>query len=159
MRNIYLLKTFALTGPLHSNTNRPLPNNFQYTREDFIKHFGAVVNHIYVCQIFCNFHHAKLSGVRQLRSLVEALYIINKVHGLKREKLVVPLTPELREEIEKRNQPTTLNKEQLANPIPVIKQFCKRFTRQFTDREIRDWLEAEIKYTVNTRKQSVRNIF
>lgn len=56
------------------------------------------------------------------------------------------MAPELRAEIEKRNQPTTLNKEQLADPMPVVKRFCSRFTRQYAIGEMRDWLEAVITY-------------
>ena len=84
---------------------------------------------------------------KELRRLAEALYVINKAHRPKNEKEWLNRQPmELREELEKYNQPTILNKNQLANPISIVKQFCKRFTRQYTNREMRDWLEAVITY-------------
>lgn len=84
---------------------------------------------------------------KELRRLAEALYVINKAHQPKNEKEWLARQPtELREELEKYNQPTILNKDQLANPKSIVKQFCKRFTRQYTNREMRDWLEAVITY-------------
>ena len=84
---------------------------------------------------------------KEFRKLVESLSVINKAHRSKKEMdWLTRMAPELRMEIEKRNQPTTLNKEQQADPMPVVKRFCKRFTRQYAIREMRDWLEAVITY-------------
>ena len=84
---------------------------------------------------------------KEFKKLSEALYVINKSHRPKKEKdWLNRQTLEIREEIEKFNQPTTLNKEQLADPMPVVKRFCSRFTRQYAIREMRDWLEAVITY-------------
>lgn len=84
---------------------------------------------------------------KEFRKLSEALYVINKAHRPKKEKdWLNRQTFEIREEIEKFNQPTTLNKEQLADPMPVVKRFCSRFTRRYAIREMRDWLEAVITY-------------
>ena len=84
---------------------------------------------------------------KEFRKLLESLSVINKAHRPKKEMdWLTRMAPELRTEIEKRNQPTTLNKEQLADPMPVVKRFCKRFTRQYAIREMRDWLEAVITY-------------
>lgn len=84
---------------------------------------------------------------KELRRLVEALYVINKAHLPKREKDWLEKLPiESRIEMEKLNQTTTLNTGQIANPASVVKQFCKRFTRQYSNREMRDWLEAVITY-------------
>jgi len=61
--------------------------------------------------------------------LAEALYVINKAHRPKKEREWLDRQPpELRAGIEKYNQRTLLNKGQLANPMPVVKKFCKRFT-------------------------------
>lgn len=83
----------------------------------------------------------------ELRRLAEALHVINKAHRPKNEKEWLARQPmELREELEKNNQPTILNKDQFANPISIVKQFCQRFTQQYSNREMRDWLEAVITY-------------
>jgi len=84
---------------------------------------------------------------KEFRKLSEALYVINKAHRPKKEKdWLNRQTVEIREEIEKFNRPTILNSEQLANPMGVVKQFNKRFSRQYVNREMRDWLEAVITY-------------
>jgi hypothetical protein len=84
---------------------------------------------------------------KEFRKLAEALSVVNRAHRPKKEiDWLTQLQPALRAAIEKRSQPTSLNKEQLANPMMVVKQFCKRFTRKYANREMRDWLEAVITY-------------
>jgi hypothetical protein len=94
-----------------------------------------------------NKHKQSIRFRKEFRKLLESLSVINKAHRPKKEvDWLTRMAPELRTEIEKRNQPTTLNKEQLADPMPVVKRFCSRFTRQYAIREMRDWLEAVITY-------------
>jgi hypothetical protein len=84
---------------------------------------------------------------KEIRKLAEALSVINSTHRSKREKERLAEQPlEMREKLEERNRPTYLSNEQMANPMPVVKQFCKRFTRKYVKGEMRDWLEAVITY-------------
>jgi hypothetical protein len=84
---------------------------------------------------------------KEFRKLAEALSVISRAHRPKKEiEWLSRMSPELRGEIETRNQPAALNEEQLADPMPVVKRFCKRFARQYVNREMRDWLEAVITY-------------
>src|ERR1700676_1804639 len=65
---------------------------------------------------------------KEFGKLLESLSVINKAHRPKKEKdWLNRKTFEIREKIEKFNQPPTLNKKQLADPMPVVKRFCKRF--------------------------------
>jgi hypothetical protein len=58
---------------------------------------------------------------KEFRKLLESLSVINKTLRPKKEMdWLSRMAPELRMEIKKRNQPTTLNREQLADPMPVV---------------------------------------
>ena len=83
----------------------------------------------------------------ELQILSEALHLVNKAHQPKGVKdWMEGLPPEIKNEIQQYNQPTKLSHEEMINPMQVVKQFCKAFTREYAIREMWDWLDAVITY-------------
>jgi hypothetical protein len=82
-----------------------------------------------------------------LQILVEAFHVFNSLHQPKSVKdRLEQLPPEIRKELQERNQPTNLSAEEVNNPMLAIKQFCRVFKREYAIRELWDWLEAVITY-------------
>ncbi|WP_460760957.1 hypothetical protein [Niabella terrae] len=85
--------------------------------------------------------------MQQLLRLIEAFHILNdRLNAGRKRKLENGLSKEARVMGTKTNIPNLLTAEETENPLQVIKQFCKMFSRFYAQMELLDMLDAVINY-------------